>query len=74
MLLKIVGSIEADDFQVALVKHRAMIAGPERHDRRARRGRAAMDAARREREAEAFVRLAPALEILDGDADVIELD
>jgi hypothetical protein len=33
-----------------------------------------MDAARRELEAEAFVRLPAALEILDGDADVIELD
>src|SRR4029079_11252144 len=65
---------QADDFEIAVADHRAMIAGAERHDRRARRGRTAMDAARRELEAEAFVRLASALEILDGDADVIELD
>ena len=65
---------EADDFEIAFVKHRAMVAGPHGLDRRARRGRTAVDAPRREPEAQTLVSCTAALEILDRDADVIELD
>src|SRR5690606_2522520 len=65
---------ESHHLEIPFAEHRAVIARSERNDRSAGSGRAAVDAARSEPEAEPLECRAAALQILDGDADVVEPD
>ena len=63
---------QADDLEVAFAEHRAVVARAPGFDRRAGRARTAMQAPRRELEAEPRIGVASAVEAGDGNAAVVE--